>query len=211
MHTQPIEDIEAVLGRFQAWAGTQGATKANRGIRELSYDEALCSSRYRWPGNSRTSAKKKQEPETPAVKLETRASTQPRRKPQPKPKSAAKDRLKPAFREVLEEAVKPAAAVATTAPAEPAELGRQVAISIRLAPAERAIIKTRAAEAGITASAYIRQCALEVEQLRAQVREAVARMERGRTAPSASLRPGFLSRCLRRLFHRRSPSLALRV
>lgn len=209
MQTQPVEEIEAVLGRFQAWAGTQGRTKTNRGIRELSYDEALGSSRYRWPGANRPSTKKKQAPEPPVAKSETRAATQPRRKTQPKAKIAANDRAKPTFREVLEEAVKPVPVVA--APAEPTELGRQVAISIRLAPAERAIIKTRAAEAGITASAYIRQCALEMEQLRTQVREAVARMERRVAVPSTTPKLGFFARCLRRLFHRRSPSLALRV
>lgn len=214
MHTQPAENIEAVLGRFQTWAGDQNTVRAKPGVRELTYDEALRSSRYRWPGASRPSSKKKQGPEVQASKVETRvetgAATQLRRKAQPRAKAATKDRAKPAFREVLEEAAKPAP-ITAAAQAQPLELGRQVAISIRLAPAERALIKSRAAEAGITASAYIRQCALEVEQLRAQVRDAVARMERGSAVPLSPPTTGIFTRWFRRIFQRRSPSLALRI
>jgi hypothetical protein len=113
------------------------------------------------------------------------------------------------FQEALAEAVRPAEALAV---AQPVELSRQIAISVRLAPAERALIRTRAAEAGISASAYIRQCALEVEQLRAQVREAIAAMERrGAVSPRAAIRgPGFFSRIALRLFLKREPVLALR-
>lgn len=210
MQTQPAENIEAVLGRFQAWAGTQSAHKSSRGIRELSYEEALGSSRYRWPGASRPSAKKKQSPEAPSSKVETRVAAQPRRKAQPRAKAAAKDCARPVFREVLEEAANPAP-IKATAHAQPLDLGRQVAISIRLAPAERALIKARAAESGITASAYIRQCALEVEQLRAEVRDALARIERGNEVPLSQPTTSIFTRWFRRIFRPRSPSLALRI
>lgn len=49
--------------------------------------------------------------------------------------------------------------------------------------AVRALIRTRAAEAGIPASTYIRRCVLEVEQSRAQAREAVAVMDCKASAP----------------------------
>lgn len=237
MRTQPVENIEAVLGRFQAWAGEQNAVKAKPGVRELTYEEALRSSRYRWPGNDREPARKKTEQDAPVAKAGAKQPTASARKktaaavaredverevkkvrskaaagsgkseaksaPEPQPEA------KPAFREVL------SSQVMVAEPADiSAEAGRQLAISIRLAPAERALIKIRAAEAGLTTSAYIRQCALEVEELRAQVREMIARMERGGTAgavPLATYTPGFFARWFRRLFLRRSPSLALRV
>jgi hypothetical protein len=97
------------------------------------------------------------------------------------------------------------------APVRPLHV-RHVAISVRLDAAERALIKTRAAEAGITASAYIRQCALEVEQLRSQVQQAIAAMERASPSPQDSARePGLFARFTRRFFPRREPVLALRA
>ena len=41
MHIRPVDDIDAVIGRFQAWAGSRNATENKPGIRDLSYDEAL--------------------------------------------------------------------------------------------------------------------------------------------------------------------------
>ncbi len=32
MQTQPVDDIEAVLGRFQAWAGVRNAVETKAGI-----------------------------------------------------------------------------------------------------------------------------------------------------------------------------------
>jgi hypothetical protein len=55
---------------------------------------------------------------------------------------------------------------------------RQVSMSLRVAPSEQALIKARAAEAGLSVSAYLRQCALEVEKLRAQVHDTLALLER---------------------------------
>jgi uncharacterized protein (DUF1778 family) len=113
-----------------------------------------------------------------------------------------------AFREVLAEAVKPAELIV----AQPAELARQKAISIRLAPEERELIQARAAEAGTTVSAYIRQCVLEVEQLRAQVRRAVSAINSGGgTMAPAPASSGFFARVTRRFFPRRGPALALRA
>ncbi len=65
---KPPEDIDAVLGRFQAWSATRKATDKTTqktapkqsddlpdGVRELSYEEALESSRYRWQARTQPS------------------------------------------------------------------------------------------------------------------------------------------------------------
>lgn len=253
MATQPIENIEAVLGRFQAWAGTRNAAEVGTGIREVPYEEALASSRYRWKGAGANSAKKaagrpektsiapaKTEPDkkrraakpargreerkvTREAKTETAKVASPSRPTVGNhgiaAKSAAPRRnitaAEPEFREALAAAIGPAEVVV----ARPVELSRQVAISIRLAASERALIKKRAAEAGITTSAYIRQCALEVEQLREQVRSAVAAMERGVALPASiselastpAPAAGFFARMRRRFFPRSTPALAWRA
>jgi hypothetical protein len=49
-------------------------------------------------------------------------------------------------------------------------------ITIRLSTAEYAQLHKRAAEAGLTVSAYVRSCTFEVESLRAQVKEALAEL-----------------------------------
>jgi hypothetical protein len=239
MATRPVEDIETVLGRFQAWTGARNAVEAGPGIREIPYEEALASERYRWKGSGRkpetvkpqakagpADVAKAREPERGnAAKIAKTVRTRGHGKgtvPDAKKASAATENTakvkrcaaakqeasgrKPVFREVLAEAVKPAELVL----AQPADLARQKAISIRLAPEERALIQTRAAETGITVSAYIRQCVLEVEQLRAQVRRAMATMERdgGAMTPTA---PGFFARIVRGIFPRRGSTLALRA
>ena len=236
MATQPVEDIDAVLGRFQAWTGAREATGMKAGVRELSDEEALASGRYRWKperaGTAKNAAAQPRttpavSPQIPAREREKTAAAKtpepksrvarqknhaPSRAQSPKPSPRKEEKARPAFREVLAEAVKPAEVLVK---AQPVELSRQVAISIRLAPSERALIKTRAAEAGITASAYIRQCALEVEQLREQVRQAVAAMDRGATpaAQVATSAPpnGFFAWMARKFLPRRSPALALRA
>lgn len=263
MATQPIENIEAVLGRFQAWTGARNAVGPGAGIREIPYEEALASGRYRWKGAGANSAKKavgkqsavSEPPQVPAapVKAEPdkkqRTAKLVREREHGKSCESAKGAreanarsnsrialetkrgggnrcvarkapgkslasAEPEFREALASAIFPSEIVA-----QPVEMTRQVAISIRLAPSERALIKTRAAEAGITASAYIRQCALEVEQLREQVRSAVAAIERGVALPAsvaALVSPpapahGFFARIHRRFFPSRAPALALRA
>lgn len=276
MATRPVEDIEAVLGRFQAWAGARNAVETGSGIREVPYEEALASGRYRWKSAGAAAPKKsgaktsaateplktsaapaipepgKNPRATKAVRVRQRAKLRDNGnatcnaksvssgKPAPESKTggggnhcAAKSAasrkgsaVKPAFRDALAAAVRPAEMLI----AQPAVLTRQAAISIRLAPSERALIQTRAAEAGITPSAYIRQCALEVEQLRAQVKAAVALIESGGGLPAAAVpvsaatsyfttpasqppvsAPGFFARIRRRFFPASAPALALRA
>lgn len=71
-----------------------------------------------------------------------------------------------------------------TDPAPPrGEDGRRLktaSITIRLSGPECAKVRERAAEAGLTVSAYLRSCALEVESLRSQVKETLAQL---RTSP----------------------------
>ena len=233
MQTQPIENIDAVLGRFQAWAGASNARETKPGIRELSYEEALRSRRYRWKAADEKHTKKKlaAEPDASPKPQPGQLKTAPvnlretKRKPVTQARSgnrasksapAVKTESKPAFRDVLAQTVRPPKVVLA---AQPLELSRQVAISIRLASAERALIKTRASEAGISASAYVRQCALEVEQLRAQVQQtlvAIKRKSPAASAPSTSEHltvqaPGFFMRLARRFFPGSAPALALRA
>ena len=49
-------------------------------------------------------------------------------------------------------------------------------ITMWLSPAESLQLRTRAAEAGLTVSAYLRSCTVEAESLRAQVKDTLAQM-----------------------------------
>ena len=51
---------------------------------------------------------------------------------------------------------------------------RTTIVTLRLSQAESAQLHQRAAEAGLTVSAYLRSCVFEAEALRTQVREALA-------------------------------------
>jgi len=54
---------------------------------------------------------------------------------------------------------------------------RTASVTIRLSEAECALLRERAAEAELTVSAYLRSCVLEADALRAQVKEALAKMK----------------------------------
>ncbi len=56
------------------------------------------------------------------------------------------------------------------------ESRKAASITIRLSRAESARLHERAAEAGLTVSAYLRSCTFEVEALRAQVKEALTQL-----------------------------------
>lgn len=79
-----------------------------------------------------------------------------------------------------------APAVADAAPASAKGIAtdrdlRSESVTIRLNKAESARLHRRAAEAGLTVSAYLRSCALEAEALRAQVKQALAELKAGST------------------------------
>jgi hypothetical protein len=56
---------------------------------------------------------------------------------------------------------------------------RSASVTIRMNRAECARLHRRAAEAGLTVSAYLRSCALEAETLRAQVKRTLAEIKDG--------------------------------
>jgi hypothetical protein len=229
----PPEDIEAVLGRFQAWSATRKLAVRTphksgdlpEGVRELSYEEALESGRYRWQARVRPSesdesksdtdtAAKQNPPAAQATPLQT--SFDDRVLPDKLSLSPAQPHLAknlpqehaPTFNAVLADAL-PAepdpSALALIWPAA-SKNERQVSMSLRVAASEQALIKARAAEAGLSVSAYLRHCALEVEKLRAQVHHTLALMEQGsehrpvRSLPADPPPMGFLARLSRRIF-----------
>jgi hypothetical protein len=71
------------------------------------------------------------------------------------------------------------------ASASPDRSLKRASITIRLTEPECAQLRRRAAEAGLTVSAYLRSCALEVESLRAQVKETLAQLRKPAPAPTA--------------------------
>ncbi len=56
---------------------------------------------------------------------------------------------------------------------------RSASVTVRLSKAECERLHRRAAEAGLTVSAYLRSCALEAETLRSQVKQALAELKAG--------------------------------
>lgn len=60
---------------------------------------------------------------------------------------------------------------------------RSASVTIRLSKAECVRLHQRAAEAGLTVSAYLRSCAVEAETLRAQVKRALAELKAGNERP----------------------------
>jgi hypothetical protein len=81
-------------------------------------------------------------------------------------------------------------------------------ITIRMSQPECAQLRKRAAEAGLTVSAYLRSCTFEAEALRAEVKQALAELRSAaphekRAAPAPARRSWF--GWLLRLFPRRHP------
>ena len=92
-------------------------------------------------------------------------------------------------------AAEPSPAAAESGPANspssfPKERLKTASITIRLSEVECTQLRQRAAEAGITVSAYLRSCTLEVESLRAQVKETLAQIRQsGKNPPRAAPAP----------------------
>jgi hypothetical protein len=198
--SRPTEDLDAVIGRFQAWTMTQTQTKptAKDAVSEISYEQALrATARYRRP-----EALDESLPQTPSWTPAT-DSALPELGEQPKTHTAASARKRQQGKVARKAVSEKRAVVATdTSLTNPpgkkikqsresfaqvlrqeaglarveANTLRSSALTVRLAPEESALIKARADEAQLSTSAYLRQCALEVESLRAQVRETLAKM-----------------------------------
>jgi plasmid stability protein len=260
---QPSEDIDAVLSRFQSWSGSRKTSDPKDGVREVSHEEALQASRYRWqahvpptrvtePDEKRDLGKRDLGPEPGVIPIPSPVplvspvptvaapavgsflstldgdllapDTVAFEAAVPEPRiplaAARKSAVPPEFRAVLAETVLPDAPQTALAKTRAAtgEPERQLSMTLRVAASEQALIKIRAAEAGISASAYLRQCALEVEQLRAQVKLALDIIERNATLPSSggklSLQQapvGFFTRVRQAFFGGRSTALSLRA
>ncbi|HEY2470707.1 MAG TPA: hypothetical protein VGI45_23130 [Terracidiphilus sp.] len=77
---------------------------------------------------------------------------------------------------------------APTAPTEAKKIRKTASITIRLTANENTQLQERAADAGLSVSAYLRSCIFEAESLRAQVKEAVLHMrEAAAHEPSISV------------------------
>jgi hypothetical protein len=193
MSTQPpIEDINAIVSRFQAWSGAQTSSRTKDGVRELTYDEAL---RSRGDRSRVEGALPKAEKSIP---VQAKSANQPKMEKSAKPKK----RIAPSRRikhEPPKNVQRPRAAYPVAAPEPPAfgqvraekvsilpasssqELAvadrRTTALSLRISFAEHALLKRRAAEENLSVSCYLRNCVLEVEELRALVNHLQAAKE----------------------------------
>jgi hypothetical protein len=181
MNTQPaVEDISAIVGRFQAWAGTQAQSSPE--VREISYEEARRAKRRSLP-----------EQKAPAKKGCARRK-----------ENALLSQKEPVFKQVLTEkaAIVPAAKTTT------ALMPRAITLSVRITEAEQKLLRIRAAEASLTVSAYMRQCILDVDDLREQVQDLLAenRQLKERAPQFFSLK-----QLMQRLFCRNTTDVSVRV
>jgi hypothetical protein len=69
--------------------------------------------------------------------------------------------------------------------AAPERVLKEASITIRLSREENAQLRSRAAEAGLTVSAYIRSCTFEAEALRALVKNTLTHFRTGSPPPQA--------------------------
>lgn len=131
-----------------------------------------------------------------ALKTHARYSREPESVPQPYPATNFAKSTRSIPRE------EPQALPRTLAFAEPALTVRKCAsVTVRLTAEENDRMRIRAAEADLTISAYLRSCAFEMESMRVQVKEALARMRAAEQRPPARHR-FWLSRFLRRSLNR---------
>lgn len=104
-----------------------------------------------------------------------------------------------------ERASKPPVPVATSGKRE----RKCASITIRMSQAECEQLRERAAEAGMTISAFLRSCTFEAETLRAQVKEALAELRRA-PAPQAPVVPASEMQVLNTA-HRAEPTRGQRL
>jgi hypothetical protein len=95
------------------------------------------------------------------------------------------DQVGPSREAVLSEAgqARPADVSPNRAPSSSRDRGlKSASITIRLSQAECVQLRTRAAEAGLSISAYLRSCTFEAEALRAEVKETLAQLRTGESS-----------------------------
>ena len=110
------DDIEAVLGRFQAWTGSRDTNAAKDGVRAISYEEAVGASRYpRRKAAERPAAEPVNEAPWPDPAVTSVATRMPARAAKPhqsetnKPAAAARKKAEQTFRAVLAQSIAAAA------------------------------------------------------------------------------------------------------
>jgi Mobilization protein NikA len=130
--------------------------------------------------------------------------------PEP-PRAATSQPLAPRVSEPLPPKASPVRPVSEPISSSPAHTERRkdASITIRLSAVECEQLHQRAAEAGLTLSAYLRSCTLEVETLRTLVKSTLAQLQAAQqlqapTAPVAALRAKPRSAWLRNLLPQRS-------
>ena len=227
MDTQPpLEDINAIVSRFQAWAGAQAPTHGKHGVRELTYEEAIRSSRRRTAPEKTAVEAEPAAPVLPAKAKHRSAGERSAAKPakskkrassrhaksrtcKNKPLPAAKTQdvaVQPSaiFRQVLAAQVAPVPTLAVEC--------RTTALSLRVSAGEHSLLKARATEANLSVSAYLRSCLFEVEDLRAQLRQ--LRLAQQPMPMHTAALPGVFTSCARfvqRLFRGKTTTLAVRA
>jgi predicted DNA binding CopG/RHH family protein len=98
------------------------------------------------------------------------------------------------------------------APATLEENRKRASITVRMSRSELTQLQQRAAEAGLTISAYLRSCTFEAEALRAQVKEALAQLREIKPAEAgAPIQPphprlGWIPRLLPSFVPRQKPT-----
>ncbi|HEX3438532.1 MAG TPA: hypothetical protein VHT24_17305 [Pseudacidobacterium sp.] len=198
MSTQPaVEDITAIVSRFQAWAGKQKPASTKTGVREVSYEEAKRSSRRDAPAevsdtNRKPAGKDHQDKRGTAM-------------------VAAAPIEKPDFRQTLEKQI---AIVPTIQRSSSLTVERRSSmLSIRVTDAERSLFKSRAAEANLSVSAYMRQCVLQVEELRTQVERHLLAASGQNCEPESQSEGVFdsIAQFMRRLFRGSAPTPSVRA
>jgi hypothetical protein len=227
------EDIQAVLGRFQAWTEThhqanrrvkppaeeKGPRAAKRrpeknkveGLREVSYEEALRTALPRRKASSGAALNKasavsgKAAEPMPSKQRSAPAPTPEIRKEQARPSAVKADSAD--FRQALAQSIAARVSAPPVATHALVPVARPSVLSVRFATAERKQITARAAEAGLSTSAYVRRCAIEVEQLRSQVKQLMDATQYGAANPAPAVLPvpGIWD-WVRRTFLRRTPS-----
>jgi hypothetical protein len=81
---------------------------------------------------------------------------------------------------------------------------KSASVTIRMSPAECAQLRQRAAEAGMTISAYLRSCTFEAESLRRQVKEALAQLHSASSQPTSEISNVTTRRWWQLWFHARA-------
>jgi hypothetical protein len=90
---------------------------------------------------------------------------------------------------VSADAATPQPEAALSVPSAPLKVLKEASITIRLSHEEDAQLRRRAAEAGLTVSAYIRSCTFEAEALRALVKDTLTQFRTPATTPQKSANP----------------------